>query len=660
MATLPGATTTISNTAGAYSGGSGYACIIAPVGTNADASAPRVYTSLASLYSQHAFSAGVDLAAMLFEECKVPVLFVGVPIVTASTVGTRRTGSSNTGTTQYTVSGTYLDQLDVVLTCTTAGTIGTAPGPSFTLSLDGGRTSKTIRLKTATSYAIPYVGATIAFTSGCTMAEGDTFSFRTTQPLMDNTGLTAARTALAAQQKVVREIMVVGDLTSSTDAGYVTTQMNAYETSNKRFVYARAQVPDGGPCAPQAKSSGQMVRANFSAAETLTFAEVGATGDTVTRSVGSWITDGFAVGDVVTFAGSVSNNVTGRIAALTATILTFDTTDLINEGPTVALGTISCVGSNGFIFAEVGATGDTITRNAGSWILDGFAVGDLVTITGTASNNMTTDAITGVSATVLTLGSSDLTAEEIGSHNVTIVKSQTKAAHVAAQDAAFASVDAQKRIDLGYGRARKLSPVLGAKMRRPVQWAAMLREFKHDLHIPCWRVLDGPLDGWDLEDTHAQLVEYDERVDGGALAARFTCFTTQDNGPNGAFIGLSLTRDTEGSLLSRTHNLAVANKACSITQAETTAAVGTVLVLNSDGTGSESSLKAIEGRVNKALQIGLLQAGAEGQLASSAKWVASRSDILNVASPTLNGTLSLLLNGTLEHIATSVQIQTGG
>ena len=45
------------------------------------------------------------------------------------------------------------------------------PGPSFTLSLDGGRTSKTIRLKTATSYAIPYVGATIAFTSGCTMAE---------------------------------------------------------------------------------------------------------------------------------------------------------------------------------------------------------------------------------------------------------------------------------------------------------------------------------------------------------------------------------------------------------------------------------------------------------------------------------------------------------
>lgn len=660
MATLPGSTTTISNTAGAYSGGSGYACIIAPVGTNADATAPRVYTSLASIYSQHGYAAGVDLASMLFEECKVPVLFVGVPIVTASTVGSQRTGSGNTGTTQYTVSGTYLDQFDVILTCTTAGTIGTAPGPSFTLSLDGGRTSKTIRLLAATSYAIPYTGITISFTSGCTMAVDDTFSFRTTQPKMDNTGLTAARTALAAQQKVVRSIMVVGDLANSTEAGYVTTQVNAYETSNKRYVYARAQVNDGGPCAPQAKSSGVKKRAVFGAAETLTFAEVGATGDTVTRSVGSWLTDGFAVGDVVTFAGSASNNVTGRISALTATILTFDTTDLANEGPTVALGTITCVGSNGFVFAEVGATGDTITRNAGSWILDGFAVGDIVTITGTASNNMTTDAITAVSATVITLGSSDVVAEEIGSHNVTIVKTQTKAAHVAAQDAAFASVDAQKRIDLGYGRARKQSPITGAKLRRPVQWAAMLREFKHDLHIPCWRVLDGPLDGWDLEDTYGQLVEYDERVDGGALAARFTSFATQDNGPNGAFIGLSLTRDTEGSLLSRTHNLAVANKACSIVQAEGTAAIGTVLVLNSDGTGSESSLKAIEGRINKALQIGLLQAGAEGQLASSAKWTASRSDVLNVASPTLNGTLALLLNGTLEHVITTVQIQTGG
>jgi hypothetical protein len=65
----------------------------------------------------------------------------------------------------------------------------------------------------------------------------------------------------------------------------------------------------------------------------LTFAEVGASGDTITRSTGSWIDDGFLVGDTITVRGSTSNNVTGPIASLTATVLTLDTTDLINEGP---------------------------------------------------------------------------------------------------------------------------------------------------------------------------------------------------------------------------------------------------------------------------------------------------------------------------------------
>ena len=665
MATRPQATTTISSTAGAYSGGSGYPCIIAPVGTNADASSPRVYTSAAALLSQHGYAPGVDLAAMLIEECRSSpqfggVLFVGVPIVTASVLGSQRTGSTWTGTAQITVSAAstgYLEEVDAILTVTTSGTIGTAPGPIFTLSLDGGRTSKSIRLKDATSYTVPHVGIVLSFTSGRTLVSGETYSFRTTAPKMDNTGLTAARTALAAQQKTARQFLIVGDMANATEANNVVTQVNAYETSNKRFVFGRVALPDGGPCAPQAKSSGVKKIAVFSAAETLTFAEVGATDDTITRSVGSWITDGFAVGDVVTVSGSVSNNVTGRIKALSATVLTFDTTDLAAEGPTVALGTISVVGSNGLIFAEVGATGDTITRNAGSWIADGFAVGDTVTIAGTASNNGTTDAITALSATVMTLGSFDLTAEEIGSHNVTITKTQTKAAHVSAMDAAFASVDAQKRIDLAYGRGRKTSPILEAYMRRPSFWAAAIREMQHDLHIPTYRVSDGPCSGWSLEDANGKIVEYDERVDGGALAARFTCFTTQDNGPNGAFIALSLTREAEGSMLSRTHNMAVANKFCSIIQAETTLAVGIVLQKNADGTATEDSLRIIESRVNKALQVGMLQPGKEGPLASGASWVASRADNLSTPGAALNGFGDLNLNGTVENFNTSVAVQ---
>ncbi len=76
-------------------------------------------------------------------------------------------------------------------------------------------------------------------------------------------------------------------------------------------------------------------------AEALTFAEVGATGDTITRAGGSWITDGLAVGDIVTISGTSLNNVTGAIAALSATVLTFGTTDLAAETPSAGAVTVS-------------------------------------------------------------------------------------------------------------------------------------------------------------------------------------------------------------------------------------------------------------------------------------------------------------------------------
>jgi hypothetical protein len=50
------------------------------------------------------------------------------------------------------------------------------------------------------------------------------------------------------------------------------------------------------------------------------------------------------------------------------------------------------------------ASAETITRNSGSWITDGFNIGETMTITGTTNNNISGEAITNVSATVLTLG----------------------------------------------------------------------------------------------------------------------------------------------------------------------------------------------------------------------------------------------------------------
>ena len=655
MPTRPQASLSIATTGGAYAGGDGYAVIMACVGKNADG-VPRVFTGISALIDQHDYAPGVDLAAHLLAKTKCPIVFVPLPIVTAGAVRMQR--STGTGTSIISLSaGTYgyLEEVDATLTVTTGGTIGTDPGPIFSLSLDGGRTTKTIRLKSASSYTIPYVGIVLNFAAG-TMVAGDTFSFRMTAPKWDNAGLTAARTALAAQQKASRSWNIVGDLANSTEAGYVTTIANAYETSNKRFVYARTNVRDGGTPSMLAKSSGVKRIAKITAAETVTFAEVGATGDTATRSVGSWITDGIQVGDYVTFAGTTLNNVSGTVVGVSATVLTMNTTDFAAE--VVAAGLCSVVGSNGVIFAEVGATGDTITRVSGSWVTEGFAAGDVVTIANSTSNNITTDALASVSATVLTLASSDLAAEEIGLHSITITKVLSKAADVSLADAAFASVDAQKRIDLGYGRARVLSPITGWEFRRPFAWGAAIREYQHAIHIASWQNDLGPLDGFDLEDTNKQIVEYDERSDGGALAARFSCYTTPDNGPLGTYVAMSLTRATDGDVLAYTHNIAVTNKFCSIVQAETTRMIGKTPVLNADGTATESELKLLEARINQALTEGLLSPSkeGEGQNASSATWVASRADDLRGTGKTLHGSGPLGLRGTITNVDTAVVV----
>jgi hypothetical protein len=393
---------------------------------------------------------------------------------------------------------------------------------------------------------------------------------------------------------------------------------------------------------------------------TLTFAEVGATGDTITRSAGSWITDGFVVGDFITVTGAINGNnneTSARIAALTATVITLDTDDLDNE-----VGTAGCtvVARPGLTFAEVGAIGDTITRNRGSWLDDGFRAGDTITVAGSGSNNVT-GAITGATATVLTMGSTDLAAELVSTQNVTITAGQTKAAWMAASDAAFAAVDAKFRIDLSAGRARILSPFSGFWFRRPAAWAASVREYQHDLHIPTWRKADGPCLG-DLFDDAGSLVEWDDRVDGGAgSAARFTTFRTWSNGPAGAFIAQSLTREVDASLLSATHNVAVVNVACTTVQLNGELAIGESLVLNDDGTATEDSLSSIENRINTALERSLLaNLRGEGPRASLAVYTASREDVFNVPNAVLNGVTRLNLRGTIHDVETPVRVLSGG
>lgn len=647
MATLPRATTNIKDTAGVPAGGLDVVCILSPVSKNADIT-PRFYGSAQAIYDQHDYCEGLEYAALHITQTRKGVLFIGLPIVTQGVLS-RRNNDGASGSSLVTVtagSNGSLAEHDGEIYVEKGGVVG-ANQIVLGLSLDGGITFQKLRVGTGNSVAIPYVGVTIGLGAG-SLVEGETvLTWHGTAPLTDSTNLDLARQGLAGQQKAFRSMLLIGDTRDHLDANTFQTLLNTYESANERFIFGRCAIADRLPL----PASSSIHRSTIGA--TLTFAN-GA--HTITRSAGSWITDGHAIGDSVYGSGSVSNNgFLGVITALSATVMTF-ASGLVNEGP-ISVATITS--RNSLVFASAG---NTITRTTGSWLAEGFAPGQSVTIAGTVSNNGTKSP-TAVTATVMTFASG-IVNETVGSGVGTVKQALTKAAWMAAQDTEYSSIDGDlgRRIDISAGRGRILSPFSQWRFRRPAAWAASIREYQHDLHIATWRKSDGAT-GFDLYDTQGNLAEWDDRVDGGAgCAARFTVFRSWANGPTGAFLAQSLTRASDGSLLSKTHNLAVVNLIQTIVQLNTeNAAIGASLILNDDGTATTDSLSTIQKQVNDALELGVLvNALGEGPRASKAVWTPDPAVVFNVPEPVMLGTCDTNLNGTVHDVLTSVRIRSGG
>lgn len=638
--TLPSASTRLSDQSGTAPVVTDLCAVWGACTTLADGE-PRLYSSLDTAIDTHGYCEALEYAGIHMEDTGKPILFVPLPIVTAGSVG--RQNSEHTGTSKVSAAAGasgVLAEVDGIVMVTRGGTIGTDQ-IILSISLDGGTTYKPARVGTASSYIIPSVGITLSFGAGTLVADDTILEFTSVAPLFDATGVTTGKTAMIAQSRQVRSWLFVGDITTVALGQAIETAVNAYETAAERYCQAKFQVRDKR--APL--SSGQRVA--MVGTPTLTFLEVGATGDTITRDTGSFVTDGFAVGDIVTVTSSVSNNVSGKVTTVTATVLTFDTTDLVNETLVVASAGGRITGEPSFIFAA----GTTITRNRGSWVSDGFAVGDTITVAGSASNDGSAYVITTLSATVITCSATTFVAETIGSATCTISMTETEAAWMADVEADFAAIATSERVDIGAGRLTKLSPITGYTMRRPVQWADSVRSYQNDLSVPTWRKSDGSLGGWGIEGEH------DERVNEGLLDGRFTCARTWGNGPDGAFIAQALTRATDGSALGMTHNMYVANLVQTVVQRETENFVGSTLVLNDDGTAQTASLRVLEARVNSALQNNRKPNFAgENPRWSSAVWTAATDDDLSVGGATLHGTCVLNLNGTIVTVNTTVEV----
>lgn len=649
---LPSASTRVSETAAALARGLDVCCLIFPCAQSADIRA-RVFGSADAMASQHGYCEGVEYVSMHVERTGKSVLALGLPISVEGAVS-REDISGNTNTSTSTVTaeaGGIMAEHDGIWRVLKGGVVGTDQ-LQLELSLDGGFKFKAIRLGTDNSYTEPDFNFTTTFGAGSLTAGQTIHTWHGSAPLSSTADWITARQRLAEKLQFFRTMLVIGDLQSHTEAAALLTQVDAYETEDERFIFARASLADRLPQAAMSR-----LRVRMSGAPTLSWAEVGVTGDTITRSAGSWITDGFAVNDLITITGAVNgqnNLAAARIVTLSATVITLDTDDVIAE-----VATANCVvtATPRLVFADLGATGSA-TRSRGSFLTDGFRVGDLVTITGSVSNNWGPVLVTVVTALALTFSKADVAAETIGSYSVTLTAGQTKAAWMADLEDEYETIDDAPRISLGVGRARVMSSYSGWFMRRPAQWFVSAREYAHDIHIAPWRKDDGHLNA-SLEDANGNLVEWDDRVDGkAASAARFTSLRTWSNGPAGVFVALSLTRASDSSKLVHTAKEAVANLACSLVQLNTeNAAIGVDLVLNADGTATQDSLNTIANKVNAVLKNELLTNKlGEGQRASFAKFTPTPTDVYNVPEPTMTTVTRLDLNGTIVKVKNQVNI----
>ncbi len=128
---------------------------------------------------------------------------------------------------------------------------------------------------------------------------------------------------------------------------------------------------------------------------TLDFDQVDGGPDKITRSMGSWIDDGFVAGQIIEVEGTTSNDGIYRIESLGPLTLTLVAEDeLQSDESNVTAAEVSVTqGARIEIedltldFDQVDGGSDTIARSIGSWIDDGFVAGQIIEVKGTTSND---------------------------------------------------------------------------------------------------------------------------------------------------------------------------------------------------------------------------------------------------------------------------------
>ncbi len=157
--------------------------------------------------------------------------------------------------------------------------------------------------------------------------------------------------------------------------------------------------------------------------------------DTISRTDGgNWLTDGFTAGMTIEVLGNTGNETEKgklyQVASVSATDLTLGAKDLVTGANVLVSESNKAVQIASIVldpmfqslssplsltvnyldngYSNNTAVPDTITRtDGGSWLTDGYVVGNLIKVTETATDTSRVFTLTAVSASVLTLSASD-------------------------------------------------------------------------------------------------------------------------------------------------------------------------------------------------------------------------------------------------------------
>jgi hypothetical protein len=204
------------------------------------------YRRADTLVTDYGYGPGPDLAAQCIQS-GIPTQFVKVTTSTPGAAGA--VTHTGTGTSVMTITGASFDSYSIIVTPTLSGTVGTAPEPSFTISLDGGNTtSRSITMPVSGVYTglAATTGLTLNFTAA-TMVSGDTYTSTATAP----TWVAAdVATAIEALRTNVREFGLgyVTGACSKTQADTILAEVVQFLSLDKfvRFIVQARGINTGG------------------------------------------------------------------------------------------------------------------------------------------------------------------------------------------------------------------------------------------------------------------------------------------------------------------------------------------------------------------------------------------------------------------------------